>query len=139
MRTYLEIEADARDEPAFSNGTEYEAWFENWCARCQHPAEKAWRAYEAGKRKTQLKGFEGGCPLTMCAIATEKTPIEWMPQPGFPFGDQYHCIEFRGPDNDGGREPRPKPPPPGMDGLFPQPERRRRMLTPLPDRQLVNV
>ena len=108
----------------FSNGTEGYDWMYRWCDRCQHPVEVAWQKYSNGKRKTQLKGYEGGCPLLMAALAGH-TPAEWLEQDqGI---DRYHCIEFRGPE-DGGGEPRPKPDPPNMDGLFPTPERRVRML-----------
>lgn len=128
MRTYEEIEASASDGPAFSNGTEFYAWQENWCVRCHTPSEVAWRRYEEGKRKTAPEG--GGCALLLCAMEG-KTPIEWIEQPwgehGPSLSDRYHCIEFRGPDG-GGREPRPKPDPPNMDGLFPRPARSRRML-----------
>ena len=58
-----------------------------------------------------------------------KTPVEWLEQDstdGVRLGDQYHCIEYQGPD-DGG-EPRPTPEPPNMDGLFERPERGVRML-----------
>lgn len=131
MREFSEIEGSARDEPAFSNGTEYYAWHENWCARCYTPAEVAWRRYEDGKRKTAPK--EGGCPLLLCAMSG-KTPLEWIEQPwgdeGPSLRDRYHCLEFRGPDG-GGREPKPKPDPPNMDGLFPRPEASRRMLKPI--------
>lgn len=96
----------------------------NWCHRCHNPVEKAWQDYEAGKRKTQLKGYEGGCPLLMASYVG-KTPAEWMEQPDRIH--DYHCIEFRGPD-EGGGEPRPKPDPPNMDGLFDRPDRRVRML-----------
>lgn len=128
MRTLSEIMASNPDREPFSSGTEGSAWMANWCDRCQHPVEVAWRKYEAGKRKTQLKGYEGGCPLLM-ASTVGKTPVEWMEQPGYRFGDQYHCIEFRGPDDGGGAEPRPKPEPSDMEGMFPRPDRRVRMLT----------
>lgn len=123
MRSSADILATARDTPPFSNASEADIWKANWCDRCHNPVEKAWQAYESGKRKTQLKGYEGGCPLIMCAYLGQ-TPTEWLEQPGH--GD-YQCIEYRGPD-DGPGEPRPRPDPPGMDGLFDQPERRTRML-----------
>jgi len=127
MRTQAEITATARDKPPFSNGTEGHGWMENWCYRCHNPAELAWRRYEEGKRKTAPTEFPGGCPL-ICVALLGKTPTEWMEQPEYRYGDQYHCIEFRGPDGGGNGEPRPRRDPPGMDGLFPQPERRTRML-----------
>jgi len=36
MRHYAEIEATARDVPAFSNGTQGYGWMANWCDRCIH-------------------------------------------------------------------------------------------------------
>lgn len=116
--------ANSPKRSAFSNGDQYYDWASRWCDRCQHPVEVAWQKYCDGKRKTQLKGYEGGCPLLMAAITGEVTPTEWLPQDAGP--DRYHCIEFRGPD-DGSGEPRPRPEPTGMDGLFPRPERRVRM------------
>ena len=130
MRTEPEIVADARDKPAFSNGTEYYDWWGRWCADCQAPAEKAWRDYEDGKRKAPLRDYPSGCPLIACVIAHNKTPVEFLEQP-FESGDRYHCIEHRGPD-DGNGEPKPKPDPPGMDGLFERPDRETRMLAQPP-------
>lgn len=141
MRSYREIFETARDTPAFSNGTEWEIWAANWCwAPCQNPAELAWQRYEEGKRKTAPKEFPGGCPLILCALEG-RTPTEWLDQwkEGEPYPlDRYHCIEFRGPDEGGGGEPRPKREPPGMDGLFPRPERAVRMLKQ-PEAILVEV
>lgn len=124
MRSYDEIWASARDEWPFSNGTEWEAWAENWCyAPCHNPVEVAWQRYEEGKRKTNPGG---GCPLILCAMMG-RIPNEWLEQPS---GDRYHCIEFRGPDDGDSGDPQPQPrrEPPNMDGLFPRPERRIRML-----------
>jgi hypothetical protein len=132
VRTYDEIMATARDEAPFSNGTECSAWMENWCWQpCFNPAEKSWQDYENGKRKHPHKDYPGGCPLIMAAL-NGKTPTEWLEQDstdGIRLGDQFHCIEFRGP-NDGGSDsaPRPRRDPRGMDPLFPQPERHVRML-----------
>lgn len=126
MRTLNEVMATAPEVMAFSNGSEGYDWMSRWCDRCHHPVEKAWQAYQDGRRKTQLKGFEGGCPLLMASMVGH-TPQEWLEQDEG--RDRYHCVEFRGPD-DGGGEPHPKPDPTGMmDGLFPRPERRVRMLT----------
>lgn len=115
MRTVTEIEKDARDQPAFSNGTSWEIWSAGWCDRCLRDAP-----FRNGIAPT-------GCPLIVVAICHQKTPIEWLEQEGI---QDYHCIEFRAP-GDGGGEPRPKPDPRGMDGMFPRPERSRRMLLPL--------
>lgn len=120
MRKLNEVMDAARDDPPFSNGTEGEIWMGRWCGNCYHPVEKAWQDYEAGKRETQLEGYEGGCPLIMAAYSGV-TPSEWLEQE-----DGFHCVEFRGPDYDG--EPQPLPDPTGMDGLFDEPERGVRML-----------
>lgn len=134
MRTLDEVMKTSPEEPAFSNGDQFYDWQSRWCDRCRHPVEVAWRAYEAGKRKTQLKGYEGGCPLLMAATVGH-TPNEWLEQEdGI---DRYHCVEFRGPD-DGAGEPKPKPDPPHMDGLFERPERGVRMLKQ-PDESLVST
>jgi hypothetical protein len=145
MRTEQEILAAAVNEPPFSNGTEGYGWMENWCWRpCMNPVEKAWRDYEDGKRKHPMKGYESGCPLLLAALYG-KTPTEWLKQDSGP--DQYHCIEFRGPDDGGGDDPFGGPPahpprakrePKDMDGLFPRPERRVRMLKQ-PEPELVPV
>lgn len=129
VRTDAEIFDTARDEPPFSNGTEYYAWFENWCVNCHNPVEVAWRNYEDGKRRRPMEGYEGGCPMIRAAMMG-KTPAEWLEQDRSRLGDQYHCIEFRGPD-DGDGEPQPKPEPPNMDGLFEKPARGVRMLRQL--------
>ena len=104
-----------RPGPAFSNGTEYEMWKENWCYRCTRDA-----AFQRGET-------DDGCPLLLTAICGD-IPGEWMEQPRdrYPF-DAYHCIDFRGPD-DPDQEPRPQPDPPDMDGLFDCPPRCSRML-----------
>jgi hypothetical protein len=132
VRTYDEIWAGARDEPPFSNGTEYETWSWNWCWRCHQPDEVAWQRYENGERKTAPK--QPGCPLILAALLG-RTPTEWMEQDWAggppPLGDRYHCIEFRGPGDGDGEEPgppQPRPEPKNMDGLFPRPVRALRML-----------
>lgn len=148
MRSEQEILDTAHDSPPFSNGTEGYAWMENWCYRpCMNPAETAWRRYEEGKRKTPPKDYPGGCPLILAAMLG-KTPLEWLEQPeldgAIVLGDQYHCIEFRPPDdgggNDGPRRPRPRGgrrPSKNQLALFPQPEpHRRQFVTP---RELVDA
>jgi hypothetical protein len=141
MRSYEEIDASATDTPPFSNGTEFYAWTENWCfAPCMSPPEVAWRKYEDGKRKHPMKNYPGGCPLIQMALLG-KTPIEWLDQwtdhsKPPPLYDRYHCIEFRSEDGDGddpfggppAHPPRAKREPKNMDGLFPRPQRRVRML-----------
>lgn len=99
---------DAKDEPPFSNGTEWEMWSANWCHKpCQNDKNE-------------------DCPLVMTALLG-KTPVEWLPQPPERYpSDAYHCVLFRGPD-DPGDEPKPLPEPPDMDGLFERPESQTRM------------
>jgi hypothetical protein len=105
MRSYQEAYAAARDEPAFSNGTEGYAWMENWCESCVHD------------KPAREERPEDGCPLIMVAFMS-RTPSEWMEQPwqqikGMPegqtapvLGDTYHCVEFRDEDDPGpGYEP----------------------------------
>ena len=126
MRNYPEIAASASFFFNDTATTEIYTWMENWCYRCHNPVELAWRRYETGERKTAPKDFPGGCPLILAAM-NGLTPSEWLEQDRFRLGDQYHCIEYRGPD-EGGGEPRPRPEPRDMDGLFPRPERRMRLL-----------
>jgi hypothetical protein len=105
MRSYDEAYAAARDEPAFSNGTEGEAWTENWCERCVHDSP-------------ELVDRGEGCPLIMVALMG-RTPGEWLRQEGFRLGDQYRCVEFRDQDDPGpGYEAPPDPPLPGQEVLF---------------------
>jgi hypothetical protein len=105
MRTFEEMDRDAREGSPFSNGTEGECWTANWCGRCVHD-----KAFREGKAST-------GCDLMLIALCG-KTPVEWMRQDGHRLGDQYHCIEFRD-ERDGPKDP-PKPPPqiPGQGLLF---------------------
>ena len=108
MRTYDEAKAAAKDEPAFSNGTEGYAWMDNWCDRCVHD------------KGTRDGTDEAGCPLVMVALMG-KTPIEWIDQTenGHRLGDTYHCTEFRDEDEGGGDDdapPPPGPPAPEIDG-----------------------
>lgn len=120
LAEYDDIEQRARPGVAFSNGTEGADWQSNWCDRCLRDAPF----------RNGLKGATG-CPILLVALAAEKTPAEWMEQPldekgRYSIANKYHCIEFRAP-GEGGSEPRPKPEPPQMDGLFDRPERRTRM------------
>lgn len=108
MSDYEDAFARSKDTPAFSNGTEWEMWSANWCAR---PC-------------TMDKNED--CPLIMVALLG-RTPAEWLPQPADRYpSDVYHCVMFRGPDDPGG-EPQPQPEPPDMDGLFERPESATRM------------
>lgn len=45
-----------RPGQAFPNGTEWEQWFENWCARCVHDAA------------TRRDDWAEGCPLIPVAL-----------------------------------------------------------------------
>jgi hypothetical protein len=121
VRSFEEAFEAAADERAFANGTEGYGWMDAWCARCLREAPL----------RSGLKGARG-CPLILVAMM-DRRPMEWLPQRDenglYSIADQYHCIEFR--DNNGGGggyEPRPKPEPPNMDGLFERPERAARML-----------
>ena len=98
----------AKDEPPFSNSTEYEMWAANWCHRpCQMDKNE-------------------DCPLIMTALLG-KTPVEWLEQPADQYpSNAYHCVNFRGPD-ERDEEPKPQPDPPDMGALFEAPERHARM------------
>ena len=104
MRTYDEAYAAARDEAAFSNGTEGDAWMGAWCERCVHDIDDG-----------------PGCPLVLVAYMG-RTPAEWFEQDhseGWSLTDAYHCAEFRSRDDPGpGYEPQPDPPLPGQLELF---------------------
>lgn len=104
MRTYDEIDRDARDGSPFSNSTSGEIWMSQWCHRCKNDSP-------------ELVDKGEGCPLILIALCG-KTPVEWHPQEGI---QDYHCIEFRD-ERGGGGEPGPKRPAPEMPGqeqLFP--------------------
>jgi len=120
---YNDVAARARKgKAAFSNGSEYEMWEPAWCGRCLHDAPF----------RRMGKGI--GCQILAAAVFEECIPAEWLEQPPESYPrDAYHCIEFKVPGQGGG-EPRPQPDPPGMDGLFPRPERQTRMyVQPQPD------
>jgi hypothetical protein len=105
MRTYDEMWASAREESAFSNGTEWECWSANWCDRCIHD-------------KPARQGDEGnGCPLILIGFCG-RTPLEWMEHERFSLGDRYHCIEFRDEDDGPTEPPGPSPQCPGQGELF---------------------
>ncbi len=65
----------AADRPAFSNGSEGDAWMENWCYRCRHDQS------------------EEGCPLLLVAMLGQ-TPAEWQEQDRMSLGSQYRCTQF---------------------------------------------
>lgn len=115
---YDEVYARSRDQAAFSNGDEGYGWMANWCDRCLRDAP------------FRNMGTGGGCPILLVAML-DRTPAEFIDGPRdkdgrYSIAEQYICTEFR-PPGAGGGEPRPKPEPPSMDGLFPRPERQRRM------------
>ena len=62
--------------------------------------------------------YEDACQIFALSLCGQ-TPGEWLEQEGRPFGDQYHCIEFR--DEDDGPPPptEPEPTPPGQEELLP--------------------
>jgi hypothetical protein len=108
----------------FSNGTEFDIWSANWCARCRHDAGYS----DATPEK--------GCPLLPAALCGERIP-EWLLNDEY-VGDPVRrvtCLNFRDRDDPGGdedHEPTPLPPPPGQGLLFAPPLARRRMLVPPP-------
>lgn len=105
----------------FSNGTEFDAWQANWCDRC---------ARDAIFRSTG----KNGCPLILLAMCREPVP-QWLEQPvPYALGDNVHCIDFKPRGFRGGKEPSPKPTPPGQGRLF-DPPTGPKVLAPLePDR-----
>lgn len=94
------------ERPAFSNGTEFYCWVENWCDRCIHD------------KPAREDRYEDACQIVLAALIGQ-TPGEWLRQDGHRLGDQYHCIEFR--DENEGPPPRttPLPTPPGQGELIP--------------------
>lgn len=94
MRTYEQIDADAMPEAPFSNGTMGYGWMGQWCYQCK--VDGPFQRNEA----------DVGCPIILVALFG-KTPKEWTDQ-GL---QDYHCSEFV-PDDEGGGDEGPKPPPP---------------------------
>ncbi|MBX6385234.1 MAG: hypothetical protein IRZ07_20065, partial [Microbispora sp.] len=91
LPTYDQAWATAKDEPAFSNGTEGYAWMETHCEPCINDTPEM---VDRGE----------GCPLIMVALMG-RTPAEWVEdKPGY-LGEQYRCMYFRGPDD--GPDPEP--------------------------------
>lgn len=106
MRTFEEIMAGGRPEPAFSNHTEWELWSYNWCDRCRNDSPEM---VDRGE----------GCPIILAALC-QVTPSEWLEQSG-PSVDRYHCVEFRDREDPGPPpEPQPIPDPPGQLTLLPR-------------------
>lgn len=120
MRSYDEIDADARDRPAFSNGTEGHGWMAANCDRCTH--DKSARD-DSVKPDPANKGLLG-CPIIAVTMLS-KTPVEFLDGPRgetglYGIADQYHCIEFRDEDDGPSPEPQPIPDPPGQELLLPR-------------------
>lgn len=97
---------EPREGSPFSNGTEGCAWFENWCGRCIH---------DTPAREDR---YEDACAIFTISLCGQ-TPGEWLEQEGRPFGDQYHCIEFRSEDDGPPPRTEPLPTPPGQGELIP--------------------
>jgi hypothetical protein len=74
LPSYADANAQAADEPAFSNGFEWDHWSANWCGRCVNDADE-------------------GCPLVLVAMMG-KTPAEWTPKDRSDLGEQYECTLF---------------------------------------------
>lgn len=97
MRTYDEIEADARPGRAFSNSTSFEIWsYNRGCGTCRNDDDAT----------------EKWCPILTVAITSGKTPAEWLELDENRIQD-YTCTEYDerrddGPDDD---EPEPDPTP----------------------------
>ena len=70
---FEEVMDAAADRPPFANGTEGDAWMENWCWRpCRH---------------------EEDCPLLLAAMVG-KTPAQWQEADPGRLGGQYACTAF---------------------------------------------
>lgn len=107
MDSYDTCYERAKDEPAFSNGTEGYGWMEAHCSECIHD-------------KPARQGDDGnGCPLILVALM-QRTPQEWLPGDRGSIEGRYSCVMFRHEDDGGDPEPRPVPTPPGQGELFPR-------------------
>lgn len=110
MDTYETAYANARDERAFSNGTDWEIWSYNNCETCAHDAET----------RVPDPPLGAGCPLILVAFF-HRTPREWIPGPDKVCGDKYTCTYYRHEDEDDpDAQPEPVPDPDGMEALFPR-------------------
>lgn len=120
LPTYKAAWETARDNPAFSNGTEGECWMEANCHQCINDSP-------------ELVDRGEGCPLIEVAILG-RTPMEWTPDKPGSLGEQYRCMYFRSKDDGPDPEPTPIPDPPGQLTLTPREAiEQARMLTPLAD------
>jgi hypothetical protein len=99
----------AREGTPFSNNTMWEIWAENNCYRCRNDG------IGVGKEQPQ-------CELIAVALCG-RTPLEWLTSTAEDevYGN-YRCINFRSRDDPPGwgREPRPRPDPPGQMTLLPR-------------------
>lgn len=111
----------AKDEPAFSNGTEGYGWMGTNCETCVND-------------KPARQGDDGnGCPLILVALM-QRTPAQWLPGDRDSIAGRYTCVMFRHEDDGGDPEPRPIPDPPGQLTLLPRDGLEGvRMLKPLPE------
>ncbi|SFD12906.1 hypothetical protein [Streptomyces aidingensis] len=122
---YERLYDEAREEPAFCNGTEAEDWISANCAVCVHD------------RPARLGDDTRGCPLILISLM-DRRPVQWLDGPRdaegrYSMARQYTCIEFRHEDDED-PEPRPTPDPPGQGVLMPrEPYTGVRMLTALPE------
>jgi hypothetical protein len=76
LPSFDDAAARAADGPAFSNGTECDAWMANWCYRCVHDDP------------------DEGCPLVLVALLGQ-TPVEWQEAEPGSLGHQYRCTAFQ--------------------------------------------
>jgi hypothetical protein len=76
MPSFDDATSRAVDRPAFSNGTEGDAWMEHWCFRCTHDLR------------------DDGCPLVLVAMLGQ-TPAEWREVDRRSLGNQYRCTLFQ--------------------------------------------
>jgi hypothetical protein len=100
VRTEEQITADARPGAAFSNGSSWEIWQANWCARGRGCVND-----EDGGGPTGTY-----CPLITVAMVSDPrvTPAEWVEGDGI---QDYACTEFEEAGRGGGDEPPPEPQP----------------------------
>ncbi|OPC83055.1 hypothetical protein B4N89_20815 [Embleya scabrispora] len=108
---YDALEAEALDEPTFSNGTEGYGWMAANCDTCVHDKP--------------IRDDSGpGCPLLLIAMIG-KRPVQWLDGPRgetglFSIATQYVCTEYRDEDDGPDPTPRPIPDPPGQGVLLPR-------------------
>lgn len=120
--------AKARDERAFSNGTDREIWQYNNCETRAHDRET----------REPNPPLGAGCPLVVVALLG-RTPREWIPGEDKYCGDRFACVMYRHEDDDDpDAQPEPLPDPPGMEALFPRElAEPGRVFIPLPEARTV--